>query len=69
MRRLGARTTELARRLDTIHIDLSAHPAGADENVYSTDGLHGNGRSHAVCAAGAVRALGAHLGNHFPVRP
>ena len=69
MRRLGERTTALARRLDTIHIDLATHPVGADDDVYSSDGLHGNGRSHAVCAAGAVRALGAHLGNHFPVRP
>jgi len=69
MRRLGERTTALARRLGTIHIDLATHPVGADDDVYSSDGLHGNGRSHAVCAAGAVRALGAHLGNHFPVRP
>jgi lysophospholipase L1-like esterase len=69
MRRLGARTNALARRLGTIHIDLSTHPAGTDENVYSADGLHGNGRSHAICAAGAVRALGAHLGNQFPARP
>ena len=68
MRRLGARTTALARRLDTIHMDLSTHPAGADGDVYSADGLHGNGRSHAICAAGAVRALGAHLGNRFPDR-
>ncbi len=68
MRRLGARTTALSQRLGTIHIDLSTHPAGADDNVYSADGLHGNGRSHAICAAGAVRALGAHLGNRFPAR-
>jgi lysophospholipase L1-like esterase len=69
MRRLGERTTALARRLGTIHIDLATHPAGADDDVYSADGLHGNGRSHAICAAGAVRALGAHLDNHFPPRP
>jgi lysophospholipase L1-like esterase len=68
MRRLGARTGVLAHQLGTIHIDLSTHPAGTDPDVYSADGLHGNGRSHAICAAGAVRALGAHLGNRFPAR-
>jgi lysophospholipase L1-like esterase len=66
LRRLGARTRGLAEELSTIHFDLSTHPSGGDEHMYSGDGLHGNGRSHAICAAGAVRALGAHLGNAFP---
>jgi len=62
MRRLARHTTALARRLGTIHIDISQHPAGLRPDLLlSRDGLHANGRSHAICAAEAIRRLGAHL--------
>jgi len=64
-RRLGEHTLDLAKRLDTVHIDLTWHPAGQDPDMYSRDGLHGNGRSQAICAAEAVRRLGSYLGNTF----
>jgi len=62
---LSRRTRELAASLGTIHIDLTEHPAARDPAMYSSDGLHGNLRSHAVCAAETVRRLGEHLGNTF----
>jgi lysophospholipase L1-like esterase len=65
MRTLSARTSELAARLGTIHLPLTGHPAERDPALYSADGVHGNKRSHAICAAEAVRRLGAHLGNTF----
>ncbi|OLB80354.1 MAG: GDSL family lipase [Actinobacteria bacterium 13_2_20CM_2_71_6] len=69
MRLLARRTTAVAATLGTIHVDLAAHPAGADPDMQSGDGLHGNGRSQAIAAAQAVRRLGAHLGNTFPTEP
>ncbi len=61
MAELARRTRSLSDRLGTIHIDLSQHPAVTDPGVYSADGLHGNLRSHAICAAETIRGLGAHL--------
>jgi lysophospholipase L1-like esterase len=67
MRLLATHTNALAVRLGTIHMDLSEHPVCAlPDQILSRDGLHGNTRGHAVCAAAAVRRLGAHLGNTFP---
>jgi len=63
IRALGDSTRELSAELGTIHIDLTWHPAGDAPGMHSDDGLHGNGRSHAISAAEAVRRLGAHLGN------
>lgn len=65
LRVLARHTTALARRLDTIHVDLANHPAGYDSRMHSDDGVHGNGRSHGIAAAEAVRRLGAFLGNTF----
>jgi lysophospholipase L1-like esterase len=67
MHLLAGHTNALAARLGTIHADLSRHPLGAwPEQLLSSDGLHANARNHAICAAEAVRRLGAHLGNTFP---
>jgi lysophospholipase L1-like esterase len=64
MRGLARHTTALAARLGTIHIDISQHPAGLQpELLLSRDGLHANARSHAICAAEAIRRLGGYLGN------
>ena len=69
MRTLALHTNALAARLGTIHIDLCDHPAGQlpPEDLLSRDGLHANARSHAICAAEAVRGLGARLGNLPPI--
>jgi lysophospholipase L1-like esterase len=64
---LAAHTSALAARLGTIHADLSDHPLGKfPEELLSRDGLHATARSQAICAAEAIRCLGAHLGNSFP---
>lgn len=66
MRLLADHTNALAVRLGTIHADLSDHPLGRHpESLLSADGLHANARNHAICAAEAIRCLGAHLGNTF----
>lgn len=62
---LSARTAALAARLGAIHVDCSGHPAERDPGSYSADGIHGNLRSHSICAALTIRRLGAHLGNTF----
>lgn len=67
MRLLSARTRAIGEALGTLHIDFTDHPASSDPSMYSADGLHGNLRSHAICAAETVRRLGAYLGNRFPV--
>ncbi|MEV4414685.1 SGNH/GDSL hydrolase family protein [Catellatospora sp. NPDC049609] len=63
---LSARTARLAARLGAIHTDCSGHPAERDPGSYSADGIHGNLRSHGICAALTVRRLGVFLGNTFP---
>ncbi len=66
MRLLARHTNALAAALGTIHADLSLHPLGElPQQLLSRDGLHANARSHAICAAEAIRRLGAHLGNAF----
>lgn len=69
MRLLSTRTAALARRLGAIHVNCTGHPAERDPGAYSVDGLHGNLRSHSICAAETVRRLGAHLGNAFTGQP
>jgi len=66
IRMMTGRTAALAAELGTVHIELTGHPAARDPAMYSADGLHGNLRSHAVCAAETVRCLGRRLGNTFP---
>ncbi|GHJ45326.1 hypothetical protein Cs7R123_26680 [Catellatospora sp. TT07R-123] len=62
MRMLSERTAALGARLGTLHVDCTGHPAERDPDSYSADGLHGNLRSHGICAALTVRRLGTHLG-------
>jgi len=62
MRRLSNGTAGIGASHGTIHVNLTGHPAESDPGMYSADGLHGNLRCHAICAAEVVRALGAHLG-------
>lgn len=59
---LSLRTAALAERYGCVHVTVSGHPAEGDARMYSADGLHGNLRCHAVCAAEAVRRLGVHIG-------
>lgn len=61
MRTLSQRTQALGERLGTLHFSITSHPAEIDATMYSGDGLHGNFRSHAICAAEAIRRLGDHL--------
>jgi lysophospholipase L1-like esterase len=63
---LSERTAALADRFGCIHVSVTHHPVEPDATMYSADGLHGNLRSHAICAAEAVRRLGVHLGNAGP---
>jgi lysophospholipase L1-like esterase len=69
MRVLAERTNAIAAKLGTVHIDLADHPTGQQpyQELLSEDGLHANARSHAICAAEAIRRLGARLGNTFRV--
>jgi lysophospholipase L1-like esterase len=66
MRTLSHRTALLADELRTIHVNVTGHAAESQQGMHSADGLHGNRRSHAICAAEAIRRLGVHLGNTFP---
>lgn len=61
MQTLSEHTAALAAELGTLHLNLTAHPAVTDPNLYSSDGRHGNARSDAIAAAEAVRLLGTHL--------
>jgi len=58
---LSAHTAAIAAELGTLHLNLTAHPAVTDPDMYSSDGRHGNARSDAIAVAEAVRLLGAHL--------
>jgi lysophospholipase L1-like esterase len=62
MRRLSNGTAQVGAEYGTIHVNLTGHPMESDPGMYSADGLHGNLRCHGICAAEAVRALGAYLG-------
>ncbi len=69
MRTLADHTRALSDRLGTVNVDLSQHPTTVDVSLYSSDGLHGNGRSQAISAAIAIRTLGRRLGNTFRPAP
>jgi lysophospholipase L1-like esterase len=62
-RLLARHTAGVAAEVGTIHVDLVDHPVSREPDIYSSDGLHGNLRTHAVAVAETLRALGAHLGN------
>jgi lysophospholipase L1-like esterase len=57
MTELAARTTSVASRLGTVHVDLARHSALTEDDLTGPDGLHGNGRSQAIAAAETIRAL------------
>ncbi|WP_329570940.1 SGNH/GDSL hydrolase family protein [Kitasatospora sp. NBC_01266] len=59
---LSERTADLAAELGAMHVDLTSHPASVRRDIYSSDGRHGSGRSHAIAAAESVRRLGRRLG-------
>jgi lysophospholipase L1-like esterase len=61
MQTLSEHTAAIAADLDTLHLNLTAHPAATDPDMFSSDGRHGNARSDAIAVAEAVRLLGAHL--------
>jgi hypothetical protein len=63
MRTLSERTAAVGARFGTIHVNMTGHPVETDTSMYSADGLHGNLRSHSICAAVAIRRLGAELGH------
>jgi len=71
MRLLARHTNKVAAAFRTIHADLSEHPIGSlpQEQLLSRDGLHANARSHAICAAEAIRSIGARLGNTYVPPP
>ncbi|MEI7029414.1 SGNH/GDSL hydrolase family protein [Streptomyces pratensis] len=61
LRALADATSAIARDLGTLHIDLFDHPVADADDLLSADGRHANRRGHAIAAAEAVRAVGAHL--------
>lgn len=48
---------EVVEGLGGIHVDGHHHPRGSDPAIYSSDGIHGNARGHAIAFATMVRAL------------
>jgi lysophospholipase L1-like esterase len=52
-------TRTVARRHDALVVEMYAHPAVADRNLYSADVVHGSARGHAVFAAATIRTLTA----------
>ena len=58
MCQLSAHTAAVAERYGALHVSVTGHPIEPDATMYSADGLHGNLRSHAICAAESIRRLG-----------
>jgi lysophospholipase L1-like esterase len=56
---LNDRMLAIAKRHDTIHVDMWSHPSCAEVNAYSTDMKHSSMRGHAILGAETIRALGA----------
>jgi lysophospholipase L1-like esterase len=61
MRTLSTHTASVSQALGGIHVRVTGHPVEPDVTMYSVDGLHGNMRSHAICAAEAIREQGRRL--------
>ena len=55
---LAALTREVNEAAGGTHAPLRAHPAAADPDLFSTDGLHLNARGHAIVATALARHLG-----------
>jgi lysophospholipase L1-like esterase len=60
---LFERTRAVARRRETIHVELAPHPASAERATYAGDFKHASTRGHAVCASVTIERLGERLGN------
>ncbi|MFF5991909.1 SGNH/GDSL hydrolase family protein [Prauserella flavalba] len=58
---LSGRTRAIAEREGAWHADLTSHPASSEASIYSVDGIHVNGRGHAIAATETIRLLAAHL--------
>jgi lysophospholipase L1-like esterase len=69
MQTLSEHTAAIAAELGTLHLNLTAHPAATDPDMFSSDGRHGNARSDAIAVAEAVRLLGAHVATRHVSRP
>jgi lysophospholipase L1-like esterase len=52
-------TAAVSRDLGGIHVDTHHHPAAADPTIYADDGIHANGRGHAIAFAAIVDTLAA----------
>jgi lysophospholipase L1-like esterase len=66
MRMLAYRTRLIAARFNAMHVYVVGHPLEATpEQLFATDGIHGNMRSHAICATENIRLIGQRLGNTF----
>ncbi len=61
MQTFSVHCRQVAEQTGTIHVFCTNHPAQTDPAMYSEDGIHGNMRLHSICAAIAIRRLGAHL--------
>lgn len=61
LRTLCRRTKDIARLHGAWHVDLTSHVASPDPSLYSADGLHVNGRGHAIVVTETVRSLAAEL--------
>ncbi|MER5472060.1 SGNH/GDSL hydrolase family protein [Streptomyces sp. NPDC002935] len=61
LRELAERKQAVALRHGAIFVDLTAHPAASDRDVFGADGCAPTMRGHAVAAASVIRGLGAHL--------
>ena len=59
---LFERTRAVARRRDTIHVELAPHPASSEPATYASDFRHASTRGHAVCASVTIQELGRRLG-------
>ena len=57
LRELSALTEKIATRYGALHVDMGDHPAGADQSIYSSDGLHLNAKGHAIVADAVVKEL------------
>jgi hypothetical protein len=54
---LGDRIQAVSLRQGALHIDLTAHPANAERDIWCQDGTHISSRGHAIAAATAIRQL------------
>lgn len=61
LERLADLNRAVARRHQTIHVELFPHPACAEPDIYASDFQHGSSRGQAIVASVTVEALGAAL--------